>query len=59
MKLWLGLILCTGYLLISTAKAEQWHIASPNGEINVQLELTADALQYQVKFQQQPVNQSF
>lgn len=55
MKLWLGLLLCCGYLLISTAKAQQWQVASPNGEINLQLELTADALQYQVQFQQQPV----
>lgn len=55
MKLWLGLLLCCGSLLISPAKAQQWQVASPNGEINLQLELTADALQYQVQFQQQPV----
>lgn len=57
MKLWLGLILgaTLNLLFASYSNAAQWQVASPDGQINLQLELTADALQYQVQFQQQSV----
>jgi len=51
MKLWLGLILgaTLNLLFAGYSNAAQWQVASPDGQINLQLELTADALHCRVK----------
>ena len=58
MKLIVGLLLslALAYPFASDAsQATQWQVSSPDGNIQLQLDLTEQALSYQVQFQQKPV----